>query len=81
MTGHVAIVMAVKDGARHLPEQLASIAAQSHADWSLHVSDDGSDDDSLAILQAFADQTPARVTIAEGPRTVSYTHLTLPTIA
>lgn len=68
MTGHVAIVMAVKDGARHLPAQLASIAGQTHGRWSLHVSDDGSDDDSLGVLQAFADQNPGRVTIVEGPR-------------
>lgn len=68
MGGHVAILMAVRDGARFLPEQLASIAGQRHPDWSLHASDDGSRDASVDILREFASVHPGRVSISEGPR-------------
>ncbi|NNE74427.1 MAG: glycosyltransferase [Acidimicrobiales bacterium] len=50
----VTILLSTFNGARFLPEQLASIAEQTHDDWLLHVSDDGSDDDSAAIIESFA---------------------------
>jgi len=62
----VTIVMATLNGAAHLPEQLASIEAQTHRDWQLFVSDDGSTDDTLAILDRFARRFPVRV--VQGPR-------------
>jgi hypothetical protein len=62
----VTIVMATRNGALHLPQQLQSLAAQTHANWSLFVSDDGSADDTRAILHAFADRHP--VTLVDGPR-------------
>lgn len=58
--------MAVRDGAAHLPAQLDSLVAQTHADWHLIASDDGSTDDSVAILDAFA-QATGRVTRLRGP--------------
>ncbi len=57
--------MATLNGARHLPDQLDSIARQSHRDWRLFVSDDGSTDDTRAILQDFARNHP--VTVVAGP--------------
>ena len=44
----IAILMGCRDGARFLPEQLASIAAQSHRNWRLVASDDGSSDATAA---------------------------------
>jgi hypothetical protein len=52
--------MATWNGARHLPAQLDSLLAQSHADWSLLLRDDGSTDATLACLAAFRDAHPAR---------------------
>lgn len=63
---HVLIVMAVRNGARHLEAQLASLAAQDHRNWSLLVSDDGSTDESLAQVQAFA-QRGFDVAMLPGP--------------
>lgn len=63
---HVTIVMATRNGEAHLPEQLASIAAQSHPSWSLFVSDDGSTDRSREILAEFGKTHP--VTLVDGPR-------------
>lgn len=63
--GHVTIVMATRNGAAYLREQLESIAAQSHGAWSLFVSDDGSTDDTLSILRDFGTRHP--VHLVSGP--------------
>jgi glycosyltransferase involved in cell wall biosynthesis len=63
---HVAILMGTCNGARYLGAQLDTIAAQSHRDWGLVASDDGSTDDTRAILAGFAAAHP--VEIREGPR-------------
>lgn len=52
----VVILLATYDGAAFLTEQLASLVAQDHAEWRLVWRDDGSSDDSVAILQEFAAQ-------------------------
>ena len=64
----IAILMGCRDGARFLPEQLASIAAQSHRNWRLVASDDGSRDATRGILAAFRDRArPGRSRSATGP--------------
>lgn len=63
---HVRILMATWNGAAHLPAQLDSFLAQSHADWSLLVRDDGSSDATPARLAAFRDAHPGRVTLLPG---------------
>lgn len=71
MAGRVCILMAVYNGARDLPEQLTSFAAQNHATWCLIASDDGSNDTSVELLRGFADTQAAKgrqVTILQGPR-------------
>jgi len=52
----VAIVLAVYNGGKFLEQQLESIALQDYQDWSLYVRDDGSQDDSLAIIEKFSKQ-------------------------
>ena len=54
----VAIVLCTYNGAEWLPAQLASIAAQTHMDWVLCVSDDGSQDGTLDLIHAFARDHP-----------------------
>ncbi len=63
----VAILMCTKDGAAFLDEQLGSIADQSHANWSLFVSDDGSTDETREILRRFAESHAQKTTIRNGP--------------
>ena len=61
LTGdHVTIVMATLNGGWAIDAQLESIARQTHRNWSLIVSDDGSDDDTLARVARFADHNPER---------------------
>lgn len=65
---HVAILMCTKDGAAYLAAQMKSIADQTHTNWSLIVSDDGSTDSTRAILKSFADQSTQRINVRDGPR-------------
>jgi glycosyltransferase involved in cell wall biosynthesis len=64
----VAILMCTKDGAAFLDEQLESIADQSHTNWSLIVSDDGSTDETMEILHRFAASHRQKTAIRNGPR-------------
>ena len=68
-SGSIAILLCTFNGARFLPAQLASYEAQDFTDWRLVASDDGSDDDTLALLEAFRKKHGAeRVEIRRGPR-------------
>lgn len=65
----ITVLLAMYNGARHLQQQLDSIAVQAFTAWDLLVSDDGSTDDSRAILARFATRfAPGRVRLIEGPR-------------
>lgn len=55
VTPRVSVVMPNYDGAKYLAEAIASVLAQTFADFELLVLDDGSSDDSLAIARAFDD--------------------------
>jgi len=63
------ILLATYNGARFLPEQLASLAAQTHTDWRLLVRDDGSRDNSVGIVRDWAKGVPQTVEIVEDGRT------------
>jgi glycosyltransferase involved in cell wall biosynthesis len=63
----VAILMCTKDGAGFIDDQLKSIANQTHENWVLIVSDDGSNDRTLAKLQNFAEAHQKKLTIRNGP--------------
>lgn len=65
----VTILLALFNGARFVEEQLDSFAAQSHADWRLVVSDDGSQDAGALQVRAWAARHPEReVRMLAGPR-------------
>ena len=53
---HIAILLSTYNGATYLQDQLDSFVKQSHADWSLWVSDDGSIDTTPDIIQTFSNQ-------------------------
>lgn len=64
----VAILLCTYQGQHYLAEQLDSFAAQSHANWEVWASDDGSQDDTHVILEAYQQQWPAgRLSIHAGP--------------
>ncbi|NIC41033.1 glycosyltransferase [Aquabacterium sp. A08] len=57
-TPTVSVVLPVYNGGLYLPLALDSILAQRYTDFELLVIDDGSTDQSLAVLQAYAAQDP-----------------------
>ncbi len=60
--------MCTFQGERYLVAQLESIAAQTHHRWKLWVSDDGSTDKALAILERYRSQWGAdRLAVVRGP--------------
>jgi glycosyltransferase involved in cell wall biosynthesis len=66
---NVAILLCTFNGARFLPAQLSSFADQTWQDWSVFASDDGSDDETLAILSRYQKKFgSSRMQIRNGPR-------------
>jgi glycosyltransferase involved in cell wall biosynthesis len=60
------ILLCTYNGANFLDEQLASIEQQTHLAWRLMVSDDGSTDDTLDIIEKFRTRHPDRVSLVSG---------------
>lgn len=54
----VSVVLPVHNAAAYLVEAVESIRCQSLTEWEMHVIDDGSSDDSAAILERFAAADP-----------------------
>jgi glycosyltransferase involved in cell wall biosynthesis len=64
----IVILLAAFNGAAHITEQLESFVAQSHSNWELLVSDDGSTDETIDLIRRFASSIPQKVSLIEGPR-------------
>jgi len=68
-SSHVCVLLAHFNGANRLGEQLTSLAMQSHKDWSLIISDDGSSDHWLEVATQFAEtRANGRTWLISGPR-------------
>lgn len=67
---HITIALCTHNGAAHLRAQLESYLAQTHENWSLWVSDDGSTDATRCILEDFAARHghAHAIRIIEGPQ-------------
>ena len=66
---HITLLMGVLNGAPYLDAQLDSLAAQTHAHWTLNSSDDGSADESTAKILTFAAASRQNVDQSDGPCT------------
>lgn len=65
----VAILLATFQGQRYLEEQLNSYLKQSHQNWELWVSDDGSNDQTVNVLNDFKSKLPNKqMSIHHGPQ-------------
>jgi glycosyltransferase involved in cell wall biosynthesis len=64
----VIILLAALNGADYLREQLQSFCDQSHSNWELVVSDDGSTDRTIELIEAFARSVPQPVTVVQGEK-------------
>lgn len=66
------ILMTTYNGEKYLREQLASIKNQDHKNWHLCVSDDGSTDSTLSILNEFSSRNIGRVSIFKTPQNLGF---------
>lgn len=65
----ICIFMATYNGAKYISEQLKSIERQTIKDWELVISDDGSTDDTLSVIQKFKKNHPLNsIQVIHGPR-------------
>jgi glycosyltransferase involved in cell wall biosynthesis len=68
----ISIAMATYNGARFIREQLDSLAAQTVLPMELIVTDDGSTDDTLAIIEEFAKTAQFQVQIVRNETQLGY---------
>lgn len=61
----IRILLSTYNGARFLPEQLASLERQTHREWFVLWRDDGSEDDTIAIMEGFSARTQRCVRVKE----------------
>jgi len=68
LSPHVAILMATYNGSRFIQQQLDSIIHQRYTNWSLWISDDGSNDGTRDLITEFARQVPGnKISMVKGP--------------
>jgi len=63
----VSVLTAVYNGERFLPETIAGVVAQSYPHWEYWIVNDGSTDNTAAILKRAAAEHPGRILIVEHP--------------
>ena len=68
----VSVAMATFNGQKHIQRQLESLAAQTRIPTELVVSDDGSKDNTLAIIQAFAKTASFPVKVYQNETRLGY---------
>jgi len=66
-TPTIAILMATYNGGQYLREQIDSILSQSNQEWHLYIHDDGSKDDTPAILNDYGTRFPTQISILDYP--------------
>lgn len=66
-TGKVSVLLINYNYAHYLPEALDSIFFQTYKNWELIAADDGSKDDSLAVLQLYQQKWGGRMKIVRHP--------------
>jgi len=64
----IAILMATFNGAAYIREQIDSILRQSFTGWHLYIHDDGSTDETMAILRQYEHQYQDRISIQDYPK-------------
>ncbi|MDR0830886.1 MAG: glycosyltransferase family 2 protein [Prevotellaceae bacterium] len=57
----IEILLSIYNGEKYLEEQIQSIVNQTFIDWILNIRDDGSQDNSLKIIQHFSEKYPDKI--------------------
>lgn len=69
----VAIIMATYNGEEYVSEQIDSILASTYQDFKLFIYDDGSGDNTLAILRRYAELYPSKITFCRNESNLGVT--------
>lgn len=68
-TSKTAILLCTYNSRKFLAEQLDSFSRQSYANWTLHISDDGSQDNTLEIIKSYEHSWGCdKVSTEQGPK-------------
>lgn len=59
----VEILLSTYNGEKYLPAFLDSLFSQTNQDWLLRIRDDGSSDNTLAVVKSYSDAHPGRVVL------------------
>lgn len=57
----ISILMSTYNGEKYIREQIDSILSQTYSDWKLYVRDDGSKDNTVAIIDYYMDVYPDKI--------------------
>ena len=69
----ISIAMCTYNGAQYLQKQLDTFASQTYSAYELIVCDDGSTDDTLALIESFAGKVPFPVRVFKNERNLGST--------
>ena len=61
----IEILLATYNGEKFLPDQLESIIKQTYKEWKLLIHDDGSTDNTISILEKYANKYPDKIFLIE----------------
>lgn len=64
----VEILMATYNGGKYIAEQLDSLLAQTYCDFTVLIRDDGSTDDTMAIIERYQRENPGFIRVIEDDR-------------
>ncbi len=68
-TGKIAILMATYNGEKYICQQIDSILSQTCKDWELYIHDDGSTDNTIAVVESYVEKYPNKIHLIDGKST------------
>lgn len=68
-TDKIAILLATYNGEEYISEQIESILNQTYEDWVIYIHDDGSKDETKAIIKEYEEKHPEKIVVLEAPAT------------
>lgn len=68
-TGKIAILMATYNGEKYICQQIDSILSQTCREWELYIHDDGSTDNTIAVVESYVEKYPDKIHLIDGKST------------
>ena len=70
---NVSVVMATYNGEKYLEEQITSILSSTYKDFQLYIVDDGSQDNTLEIINRYMDKYPDKIHLSKNEHNLGVT--------